>query len=50
MGKKKEPMKLPCDKCGKDARDNEYFFRVCSCCVDEVRRFMKKLNKDSPKA
>jgi len=40
MGKKEEPKILPCDRCGKDATDNEYLFRVCSLCNKKTKESM----------
>ncbi len=42
MENKKEPKILPCDRCGKDARNQEYLFRVCPDCNQLTKESMKE--------
>jgi len=42
MGNEKEPKILPCDRCGEDARNQEYLFRVCPSCNKKTKESMRE--------
>ena len=42
MEKKKGPKILPCDRCGNDARNQEYLFRVCPACNKLTKESMRE--------
>jgi len=42
MGRTEEPKILPCDRCGNNARNQEYLFRVCPACNSKTKESMRE--------